>query len=589
MTFINLSWLAVGAGLMGLAGALYLLQRLRVRFSEVEVVTSLFWKASVAEAPARVFRQRFRHWLAYLLFFVIAALLWLALAGPQRVTAASRDNHILLLDGSAGMARTDRFASAVTRLKHDAAALPSQRRQVLWVGSQVTTLLAPDEPAALLDARLRGLMPQATPASIERALHDLAKVATSGESTRVLVYGDAPVRKEVLDLLPGWMTVRRAQATVPTGDNSGITELGVSAGISGDWTRVDVMIGIEGAQAQSIAASGLRMTLDGVAIGNIKIDALDSQSAPTGDASLQRVILRDLPASGGLLEVGIGDGDALALDDIARVRLPQRSRIRVFLSPSLPDQLAAVLANDTAVELVAQNYDIAIVRRGEPVSASSAVLEFAPRADQEAAFLLRYPDDSQAQAMLSNAMRSLGLDQIDADDLAQRAGGPIGLVVEPGAQRRFSVWAELLDESYNFTRSRAFPLFVTQSVRWLADSRAWYPSVAAGKPLPLPSEGRRPVFIAGSGALLATLGADFVPDSAGTLPTAPPDPSLAVSLLDSATTVAERSPAADALQVDSATRQLLSLLPTDAAVWLVLLAALLLIAEWYLFRTGRLP
>jgi hypothetical protein len=162
-------------------------------------------------------------------------------------------------------------------------------------------------------------------------------------------------------------------------------------------------------------------------------------------------------------------------------------------------------------------------------------------------------------------------------------------VVQAGTQRQFSVWAELLDESYNFTRSRAFPLFVSQSIRWLADSRAWYPYVAAGKPLILPSEGRRPAFIAGSGAPLDTLGADFVPVVAGMLSAASPDPSLAVSLLDPLTTAAGRSRATDALKSEGAKPELFTLLPTDATAWLVLLAVLLLAGEWYLYRNGRLP
>ncbi len=46
MSFGNLGAPLVIAGLLGLAGVLYLLQRLRVRHRELTVVTTLFWLES---------------------------------------------------------------------------------------------------------------------------------------------------------------------------------------------------------------------------------------------------------------------------------------------------------------------------------------------------------------------------------------------------------------------------------------------------------------------------------------------------------------------------------------------------------------
>jgi len=82
MNFSQLSPAAVFAGLAALAALLYALQRLRVRHREVTVPTTLFWKIAAEKAPARTFRERFRHPWAYLLFLLIASLLWLAFAGP---------------------------------------------------------------------------------------------------------------------------------------------------------------------------------------------------------------------------------------------------------------------------------------------------------------------------------------------------------------------------------------------------------------------------------------------------------------------------------------------------------------------------
>ena len=77
--------------LAALAGALYLLQRLRVRHREVDVATTLFWHEAVHETRARVLVQRFRHPWAYALLLAISALLWSVVGAPEReVTAPLR-------------------------------------------------------------------------------------------------------------------------------------------------------------------------------------------------------------------------------------------------------------------------------------------------------------------------------------------------------------------------------------------------------------------------------------------------------------------------------------------------------------------
>ncbi|MDA1266224.1 MAG: hypothetical protein O2816_14175, partial [Planctomycetota bacterium] len=135
-----MSWLGFGPGLaiagaLALAGALFALQRLRVRHRQVTVVTTLFWKQAVEETRARVLTERFRHPLAYLLVLAIALATWFAAAGPRPTRAGARD-LVLLLDGSAGMGWGDRFEHAQTLLKEEAARLPAERRRVYFCGAE---------------------------------------------------------------------------------------------------------------------------------------------------------------------------------------------------------------------------------------------------------------------------------------------------------------------------------------------------------------------------------------------------------------------------------------------------------------------
>ena len=64
------------------------------------------------DAPARVFRERFRHLWAYLLALLICLLIWFGAAGPQWDEDASGDFQLLVLDGSAFAGVDDDFERA---------------------------------------------------------------------------------------------------------------------------------------------------------------------------------------------------------------------------------------------------------------------------------------------------------------------------------------------------------------------------------------------------------------------------------------------------------------------------------------------
>ena len=246
MNFAHLSPLAVVGGIAVLAGILYALQRLRIRFQEREVSTLLFWKEALSEAPVRTLRQRFRHLWAYLLIVTICSLVWLAIAEPQWRDDGGGDFYVLLLDGSAGMARQGRYQQAVASLERDVAALPAGRRQVIWCGATIETLLNPSEHPLLLSKRLENKAPQAAPASVERQLAQLATLQRRTTGTQVRVYGDAPVSKTTLAQLPvGVEVVLGSDPVEPVAGNTGITALGVAEAASGEWGKVDVLLRIE--------------------------------------------------------------------------------------------------------------------------------------------------------------------------------------------------------------------------------------------------------------------------------------------------------------------------------------------------------
>lgn len=581
MTFANLSPLAVIGGIAALAGILFALQWLRIRHRQQQVVTLLFWREAIDDAPVRTFWHRFRHWWAYLFILAICSLLWLALAEPESPHREGSEFTVVLLDGSAGMARHGRFDTVVEEMKEEVASLPRDQRQVIWVGGQTLTLLNPGEHELLLENRLQDMRPQAAPAGIEQQLRQLAETHRDEHKIQVLVFGDAPVRQSVLDQLPEALSVSLASSEVEfIAGNKGITALGVADSASGNWKAVDVHFQLEGDDAYVAGSGALQIDINGQPLDRAKL-----LSAPNDVDGAYRII--DLPANGGLLTIRLTEQDSLALDNEASIRLPVKRPIKVLLSSSLNGDLETLLSLDPAMELItdASVADVVVRRRGEVIGDALPALEFVAAEEQQQAFQLGYPEQAPADGLFMNAVHTIGLDQIDASGLADVAQRPIEVSISAGDQWSFSVWQELLTGSYNFVQTRSFPIFIANSIRWLAGSETWVPYVAAGEPMLAGATGHREKFTSANGNALITLGGDLVPAIAGNLARANGGSALAVSLLNSDVTRND---------VNSALNSGASLginLPArgNLVLWLLLAVLLLVAVEWVLYQKGRMP
>ncbi len=552
MNFTLLSSLGFAAGLFALAGGLYLLQRLRVRHRAVEVVTTLFWHEAVHETRARVLVRRFRHPWAYLLILIICALLWSAFAAPERNLQAEQ-RTVYLLDSSAAMAHGERFSQAQAQLIQELDAVPREQRIVIASGARQETLLAPGEETLLLESRLASLLPTASPGQLERAIECVARA--SEVPTRILVFGDSPLDPMRLALLPENIEVQRVPdlgTSKAPAQNTGITALGTSLASSGAWDTVDVLVEVASNQA---APSLPSFTLDGEAL-TAKATRRELEAGRT------QYLLSDVPARGGRFEARLSALDSLELDNRAAVLLPNRPRLKVQLSPTLRGSLGNVLASDPAVTLVESGGDLCVRRAGETLGAGLPALVFTPAANQEQSFLIRYVADRDPNLVLAEAVGDLALSQIDATSLADAAQTPISLGAVRGAQREVLVWEELLGDGFDFIDSRAFPMFVAGSLRWLTGADELQAWCAAG-------ETRI------DGVLFPVAGDNTTP---GGLP-------VAVSLLSRESTLAQAIAAAG----NEESLAGLSGGASDPVTWLLLLAALLLFFEWHQVRTGRMP
>jgi len=466
---------AVVAGLALLAGGLYLLQRLRVRHRDVIVPTTLFWHAAAQETRARVFMRRFRHPIAYALLLLIAMLLWLAFAEPAGASDREERVTVLLLDGSAGMAWGDRFERAQRTLLEQVGRAPVGAVEVVFCAGWPRTLLRFGEHPILLEQRLEKLRPEACPASLERVVALLPQ----DRPTTLVVIGDARLRAGMIP--DGWELLRPGPGGARP-ENAGVIAMGVSEAASGAWDRVDVHV-------------------EATAEYTINLDQLT-----------------DVPALGQEVVVRLVGGDAIALDDEARMVLPRRTMVRVKRTP----ELAPLLRADPGVELADAGVEI------ELVDGADIVIEG--------------PVDAWASAPG---------ELIEFVDV-ERGGDAPRIERRSGPARRVLLGRALLTDRYNFTRTRAFPLFIARAVRWIAGSEEFPAFVAVGESIP---------------------GTEFAPPVTGTYG------SHYASLLDP---LARTSVTADAGLEQTGSG-------ADVAAWMALLAFALLIGEWYLHRTGRVP
>ena len=580
MSFAMLSTLFVGLGLAGLAGLLYALQRLRVQSNELVVATTMFWRAAVREAPVRVFTRRFRHFLAYLLTLLIAGLLWLAFAGPQTDVQAGEDYYILFLDGSAETGSSADFDRAVGALRRDLSQLRGDTREVIWGGGHAFKLLDAGEDSLLFDRRLGALEPEAAVSSLDETLRLMAQNQSLPENVNFIVYGRSSVSQSVLDALPDGVRVRAGVSYGTPAGNRAIAALGMAEASSGRWDGVDVLVRVTSDDASEIVGlDAVTFSLDGEIIPPERIEA----------AGVGAFVVRDIGTTGGVFEVSLSNDDAIAFDNVARLVLPKRAVIDVRASSSVPPRILDVIEADRGLRLVTndENGDIAVRLEGEDFAPGLPALQLSTRESRESAFEIGYVADVDPQTVLERSLASLGLDQIDAPALASAMEEPIGASVYPANQRSVNVWAELINPQYNFTQSRAFPLFVAKSVRWLGQDEPAFAYLAAGRAL----EDRSAVssLAPANEEAFNVLGAEFTPVRAGQVSSDDDERVYEVSLLGVDAMV--DGDGTGRVELEQSGSLLLSGVSgaQNLFVWLVLAALVLLGVEWVFYQRGRMP
>ena len=571
MNFLNLSPIAIGIGLAGIAGVLFLLQQLRIRYTELPIATTLFWAAAVREAPVRVLRQRFRHLLAYLLVLLICWLMWVGFGGPLVGDSRTAGFNVLVIDGSAHAATADEFEQSKRQLLSDVTKYGRDSREVFLSGAQNIRILAAGEEKLVLERRLNELGPVAARSSIDELLRLLPRNANYPDQVSVVIYGRAPVSPEAIQKLPEGFSVTRRSEVATEMENRGIVALGIGEAISGDWDKVDVLFRVLATEGLSIDAADLL-----VKSGDRTLDATSIESLPGNEFRVSDVV-----ADGSTFEVTIEQPDDMEFDNSAQVTLPTKERIQVVVSDEVPQSVRLALEADVGIEIVDSDGTVEVLGSNDSES-SLPFFRTVPISEQEHAFLIGYTGDVDDNEALHQSVVDLGLSQIDAVSLATALDREVRVGLDPGDRQFVSVWEDLVGERFNFKDSLSFPLFISKSIRYLANQEPWYAYLAAG---------RQPYEQTSGSSLASTdllseyaVGASYVRNEAGSFELADGQ-ALQVSLLDPSSALPMDFRGLTGTELETTGAQSAWGLVT----WLILLVLVLLGLEWYLYQRGLMP
>lgn len=451
MSFALMSLFGALVGVAVLAVGLWFAQRLRVQHREVEVISTLFWRAAVEETKTRVFVQRFRHWWAWLLLVAIASFLWMLMLQP-RANPSDRTKHIVLLDWSVEdeETRTNDLQMAMDL----AATFPISAREIVAVGNHLETLVACNEPIEF--ARIRsGLTRRPAPEGMHWALHALAACSSEQQPLALHLVGDVKIEKDYLDALPTTVSISRIQRKSPP-SSIRLSTLGAADSSTGRWDAVDVSFAFQ--TEQEIQPSRIQITVDDQPI-----------NSPLNQIGKAEYALMDVPARGGQLRIDVDD------NRLGYLTLPSRKPIRVQLDADVPETLVELIKLDTACQIVDTEPDIRI---GSDPSAHLRLSE------KDAPAFLVESDLGNPATTLDQLIDQLALTQIDAMMLADQTDSVIEVQVAESDQRRIAIWKLLFSPAYDFTESRACPILIARTIRWLANQPTMVPWAQEGDRLP---------------------------------------------------------------------------------------------------------
>lgn len=344
MGFANPTALLLSA-LLAVLALLYLLERRRRRF---DVPSFLLW-ANVPDALVN--RSRFQPDLLFFLQLAILSALILGLARPFLSAQGDREQaqrQIIVLDTSASMRAQE---GDTTRFEQAKEAIATRLRE-LAPQAEVMLITAADRPAVpvaftrdreILTRTLAGVRADDTGTNLDGALALAVRASAGDIPARVDVFTDLPLDR----IAARWRDEVNLWPFGSSDDNLAIESLRVFQGSFESPSDTRAMVSVRNHSARE-AHGSLTVTIDGTPFHQ-DLFSLDAHAA------------REFPVSslprGGLLRAQLDGADGLAVDDtaLAWIRTPRRIRALLVSPPSrIVDDLRSIATAGGFLDLITQ-------------------------------------------------------------------------------------------------------------------------------------------------------------------------------------------------------------------------------------------
>ena len=483
-----------------LLGAILLLYILKMKRRERTVSSTLLWQTALRDLQANAPWQKLRSSLLMWLQLLFVALCVLALVRPAVFSLARGGQNIaIILDASASMNATDIAPSRFARAQNEATklinALSSSDSATIIAAGSSTRVLAPltRDKTALKNAINRATT-QDTSNNLRDAITLAASLLQKRGGAQIYVLSDGAVAP-LNDLSTGKSQIQFVKIGARN-DNVAITALDARRSYAqGSATQLFVSVRNFSASAKTI---NLQLLRDGqlVAVRPTQIAAKNATSQ----------LFDDVEFAPGLWSVKIDSDDDLATDNVAYVRIAPRRALRVllvsegnvFLERALninPDvKLFQTTVGGYANARANGDFDVVVCDGEAPPDAANANVllfgatpSFAPveklvgfvsspsvaDTDRKHPVTQFAPWNDVRFAQSQNArLKPWGKTIVESES------APLVVVGENGGKR--AVWCGFRLNETDLALRVAFPIFITNAVRWLSSTRTQDATDAAG-------------------------------------------------------------------------------------------------------------
>lgn len=476
---------------------------LKLRLRRYEVPTLMFWDLVLREKESTALFQRLKQWLALLLALLFMTLLALALGRPQLAFMEKRARDVvLIIDNSASMNATDVAPSRLEAAKARASDLVrrlryNDRMMVVSCGNRpVVEIPFTGHQRSLLEA-IEGIQPTEVPTDLRGAV-ELARSFTHPRrrvERIVITDGTALLEKPKDTMGEAGGAPSGDETTAPLEvhaivvgaghDNVGIVTLSVRQSLLSSLDY-EVLLAVKNFSAQT-RQFNIDLSLDG--------ELFDSIPFTLEPGELKRKVYENISDRGGRITAEVDTADDLAADNVAYTVLPEKQPVRVRLVTDGNLFLEEALANETSVLLTTGapeeydagvRFDLTVFDRCYPAEAGAGnfIIIYPPRDVEELPW--RIGEAIEEVIVTEVAEGSPLLAYVELEQVL--IGEAYAVEVPPGAEVLVSSFEHpllFLDENpqrnvlffaFNINRSDlplrvAFPVIIANSIAWFTQPK----------------------------------------------------------------------------------------------------------------------